>query len=189
MNKEKIRENLRKLLLEKKGDKHSFGCAMIYFEISKKAWDGLQSMIDEKDVYTEEGDKSFGREDEPHATLLYGLHATISDDEIKEISKKMEIVDIKLKKISIFENEKFDVVKFDIIDEAKTKLSKMNKEYVKLPHTNDYPNYEPHSTIAYVKSGTGKKYIKTLKGDDIINVTGNKIVYSKADGTKITYKL
>ena len=189
MSKEKIKENLRRFLLEKKTDVHSFGCVMLFFDVDKKNWGDVQLLIDEEDIYTEEGDKSFGREDEPHITLLYGLHATNSDDKIKEVSEKMEIIEVELKKITIFEKDKYDVVKFDIIGKSKDKLSKINKEYVKLPHTTDYPNYEPHSTLAYVKSGCGKKYIKTLSDDTKITVKCDKIVYSKADGNKITYKL
>lgn len=189
MSKKIIKENLRKILLEKKGDSHDYGCAMLFFKIPKKKWNELQSMIDDDDIYTVEGDRSYGREDEPHVTLLYGLHATIPDEKVEEISKKMEIVELNLKKISIFENEKFDVVKFDIIGDSKKKLSKMNSEYAKLPHTTDYPDYHPHSTIAYVKAGTGKKYIKTLSDDEAITVKPTEIVYSKANGDKEKYKL
>lgn len=189
MSKKIIRENLRNLLLEKKGDTHDYGCVMFFFDISKKKWDETLSMIDDDDVYNVEGDKSYGIEDEPHVTLLYGLHDTIPDEKIKEISNKLEIIELKLKKISIFENEKFDVVKFDIIGDSKTKLSKINSEFAKLPHTTDYPDYHPHSTLFYAKKGKGKDYIKTLSDDDAISVTCKKVVYSKADGSKLTYKL
>lgn len=188
--KKAIRENLRKRLLEKKGDTHDYGCTMLHFNVPKKAWDEFQSMIDDEDIYEVEGDRGYGREDEPHVTLLYGLHTNIPDKTIEDISKEIEIVELKLKKISIFDtHDKFDVVKFDIIGDSKKALSKMNKEYVKLPHTTDYPDYHPHTTIAYVKSGTGKKYAKTLSDDEAIIVKPTAVTYSKADGSKIKYKL
>jgi len=187
-DKDIIKRNLR-IILEKKGDTHSYGCVMLKLNIPKKEWDGLLSTIDDEDVYIEEGDKSFGKEDEPHITLLYGLHDDIPDEEIKEISNKMSKCEINLKKISIFENDKFDVLKFDIIDKSKSELSKMNKEYAKLPHTTDYPDYHPHATIAYIKKGEGKKYCKTLTGGDIIITKCDTIKYSKADGSKKYYKL
>jgi 2'-5' RNA ligase len=186
--KETIRKNLR-ILLEKKGDTHDYGCAMLKLEIPKKEWDDLQSMIDDDDIYTEEGDRSFGREDEPHITLLYGLHNDIPDEDIEEVSKKMEKCEVNLKKISIFENEKFDVLKFDIIDDSKKELSKMNKEFAKFPHTTDYPDYHPHATLCYLKKGMGKKYIQTLSEDDEITIECDTIIYSKADGTKLEYQL
>lgn len=186
--KEIIKKKLR-IILEKKGDTYSYGCTMLKLEIPKSEWAKLQSMIDEDDVYTEEGDKSFGRENEPHITLLYGLHNDISDEDIEEVSKKMDKCVINLKKISIFENDKFDVLKFDVIDDSKKELGKMNKCYSEFPHTTDYPDYHPHCTIAYLKAGTGKKYCKTLSEDDIIRVKSDEVIYSKADGSKKYYKL
>lgn len=187
--KEKIKEELRLRLLEKSGDKHDYGCVMIYFDITKTNWDKLQSMIDEEDVYTEEGDKSFGREDEPHVTILYGLHATNTDEDIEEIVDTLKAPELILKEISIFEKEKFDVLKFDIVGDSAEKLSKMNAKFAKLPHTTSYPDYHPHSTIAYIKKGKGKKYCQTLKKDEIIIVNPTNFVYSKADGTKNKYKI
>jgi len=94
---------------------------------------------------------------------------------------------LNLKKISIFENDNFDVVKFDIIGDSKTKLNKMNAKLVKLPHTTDYPDYHPHTTIAYVKAGTGNDYTKTLSKEDSLVVKPNKVVYSKANGEQKEY--
>jgi len=189
MSKENIKKEVRKQLLEKKGDTHDYGCVMLYFDIKKEAWDKFQDMIADEDIYTEEGEQSYGREDEPHVTVLYGLHADIPDSTIEGLIDEMEGPTLNLKKISIFENDKFDVVKFDIIGESEKKLAKMNGEFAKLPHTTDYPDYHPHSTIAYVKAGKGKKYVKTLTGDDIITVSPTQVAYSKADGTKNKYKL
>ena len=188
MSKKSIRDAVRRYLLEGEGDVHDYGCVMLYFDIEKSIWETFQDMIDDEDVYTEKGDLSYGRETEPHVTVLYGLHADINDSTIKELIDEMEAPELKLRKISIFENDKFDVVKFDIIGDSKKKLSKMNVKFAKLPHTTDYPDYHPHSTIAYVKSGTGKKYVKTLTGDKIISVEPKQVVYSKADGTTNKYK-
>jgi len=189
MSKEEIRSKVRKQLLEKKGDTHSYGCVMLYFDIKKKAWGEFQDMIADEDIYTEESDQSYGREDEPHVTILYGLHADIPDSTIESLIDEMEGPELNLKKISIFENDKFDVVKFDIVGESEKKLAKMNAKFAELPHTTDYPDYHRHSTITYVKAGTGKKYIQTLSGDDMITVIPTEIRYSKADGTKNKYKL
>jgi len=189
MSKVNIRRAVRRYLLEGKGDKHDFGCVMLFFNIDKKVWNKFQEVIDKEDIYTEEGDHSYGLEDEPHVTILYGLHATNPDSTIKELIDEMEGPKLNLKKISIFENDKFDVLKFDIIGDSKKKLEKMNAKFAKLPHTTDYPDYHPHATIAYVKAGTGKKNVKTLTGSEIITVEPTKVVYSKPDGTTQTYKL
>jgi len=189
-DKQRIKETLRaKLLLEKKGDSHSYGCVMLYFKISKGNWKEFQSMIDDEDVYTEDGDQGYGREDEPHVTILYGLHDDIPDSTIEDLIDEIKPTKLVLKEISIFENEKFDVVKFDITGVSEGRLSKMNAKFVELPHTTDFPDYHPHATIAYVKAGTGKKYVQTLSGKDAIVVECNDVVYSKADGSKNKYKL
>jgi|TARA_R110000851_G_scaffold47424_1_gene115052 2'-5' RNA ligase len=189
-NKVTIKEELRrKLLLEKKGDSHSYGCVMLFFDIGKGNWKKIQSMIDDDDIYTEEGDESYGRENEPHVTILYGLHDDIPDATIEELVNEITPTKLVLKKISIFENDKFDVVKFDITGVSKGRLEKMNAKFAELPHTTDYPDYHPHATIVYVKAGMGKKYVQTLSTEDAITVDCNDVVYSKADDTKNKYKL
>jgi 2'-5' RNA ligase len=188
MSKDNIKKDFRKLLIESDGNSYSYGCVMLDLNISKADWQTFQDEILDDDIYTEEGDNSYGRGKTPHVTILYGLHATISDDTVKELVDEIVSPEIKLYKISIFEQEMYDVVKFDIVGDSKAKLSKLNTKFAKLPHTNDYPDYKPHATIAYVKSGTGKKYIREVT-EDSITLKPNTVLYSKADGTEIKYKL
>ena len=70
MSKENIKKEVRKQLLEKKGDTHDYGCVMLYFDIKKEAWDKFQDMIADEDIYTEEGEQSYGREDEPQCDRI-----------------------------------------------------------------------------------------------------------------------
>lgn len=167
-------------LFEKKGDAHSYGCAMVYFNFPKMH--ELHSKIDEADVYTEEGDRSYGLEDEPHTTLLYGLHsADIDDSKVLEICKSKPIGSLTLHNVSLFENEKYDVLKFDVENPV---LAEINAELSKLPHTTNFPDYHPHATIGYLKPGTGKKYVDLFNGDRH-DVAAHKIVYSKPDDSRI----
>lgn len=53
-----------------------------------------------------------------------------------------------------------------------------NKLTDNFPYSTDYPDYHPHSTIAYLKPGSGKKYVKEFKNIEFI-ATPEKIVYSK----------
>ena len=46
----------------------------------------------------------------------------------------------------------------------------------RFPHTSDFPNYHPHMTIAYVKKGTGKYYIKDFKKEKTL--VGNELVFT-----------
>jgi hypothetical protein len=58
-------------------------------DVNKKSWKELQDMIDDDDLYNEEAGDSYGRENEPHVTILYGLH----DDKDKDI--EVDIKEIK----------------------------------------------------------------------------------------------
>ncbi len=170
---------------EAKNQTYDYGCSMIYFDFPKMS--EIHSMIEDEDVYSEEGDSTYGLETEPHATLLYGLHSNeIDDDVVMKASTKMGVPkELKLHNASCFNNDKYDVLKFDVDDDH---LHKINGELTKLPHTTSYPDYHPHSTIAYLKKGTGEKYTKQLK-DLTFTVNPSKIVYSKPDGEKIEKKL
>ena len=160
---------------------YDYGCSMVYFNFPKM--EEIHSMIEDDDIYTEDGDLSYGLEDEPHTTLLYGLHSgEIEDDVVLDASTKLGVPsELKLHNASCFNNDKYDVLKFDVDGKD---LHKINGELVKLPHTTDYPDYHPHSTIAYLKKGKGEKYTGKLKGAEYI-VNPSKIVYSKPDGNKI----
>ena len=155
---------------------------MLYLDINDKDWKKVQDLIDDEDVYDEDG---HGREDEPHITLLYGLHSDIPDEQIEDAISKMSSPEVTLKKITTFDkSDKFEVVKFDVDGEDLYKMNEMLKEF---PHTSDFPIYSPHVTIAYVKKGEGKKYHKNLSDDDTIVISPNKVVYSKADGSMKEY--
>jgi 2'-5' RNA ligase len=177
---------LREALLKEENKRNKYGCVMVYFDYDKKQWDKFQNVIEEEDLYDPKEDPSFGREDEPHATILFGLHTDIEDEKIIEKIKELKEPKIKIGKISSFENKDYDVLKFDLDSED---LVKANKVFTKFPHTTDFPNYHPHSTIAYVKTGNADKYIKKLNEVETIKFTVSKFVYSKADGTKKHIKI
>ena len=171
-------------LFEKKEAGHSYGCAMIYFDFPEMQ--ELHSQIEDSDIYTEEGDRSFGLEDEPHVTLLYGLHSNeIDDNTVMEICKSRPVGPITLVNISLFENEQYDVLKFDAQNEV---LHSINSELSELPHTTSFPDYHPHSTLGYLKPGTGKKYVELFK-NKTYEVYPSKIVYSKPSGDRIEENL
>ena len=169
---------------EKKKEKplYEYGCAMLYFDFPDVK--EIHDKIEKDDIYDK---PSYGIESESHLTILYGfLYKEIKDDEeIFDTILKYDIPDLILYNASIFENADFDVLKFDVkskMKEYKKKddvLFKINKDLTDdFPFKSDYPNYHPHSTICYLKSGCGKKYIKMLK-DLEYEAKPEKIVYSK----------
>jgi 2'-5' RNA ligase len=177
---------LREALLKEENKRNKYGCVMVYFDYDQKDWDNVQNVIEEEDLYDPKDDPSFGKEDNPHATILFGLHTDIEDEKIIEKIKGLKKPKIKIGKISSFKGDEYDVLKFDLESED---LIKANKIFVKFPHTTDFPNYHPHTTIAYVKTGKAEKYIKELNMINTIKFTVSKFVYSKADGTKKHVKI
>ena len=128
---------------------------MLNFNIENWKKDVL-SIIDKEDIYDEKG---FGLEDKCHVTVFFGIIPDESN--VNEIKEKIKDCDIDINKeyeledISIFENDDYDVVKFDIKD--CDELKKMHKFIKKtFPNKEDFPNYEPHVTIGYVRRGKGK---------------------------------
>lgn len=139
-------------ILEKVGKVYKTGCAMLYVNLDLSH---LHEMIDKEDLTDDE------IEDEPHITLLYGFKS-VSNDKIKQAVENIDFGEVKSNKVSLFENEKYDVVKFDVEGKG---LQEAFKSLSKLPNNNKYPDYKPHITVAYVKPGKGEKYVKMFKGE------------------------
>jgi len=178
MKKIKLYEEFMSDLVNEKKTTYDYGCAMIYFEFPEM--ESLHKQIDKEDVFVDPNDSTFGLETEPHCTLLYGLHADVAVNTVKKIVDNFDFGECTIEGASLFENEKFDVLKFDVTGSG---LHDCNAALVKLPHTTDYPNYHPHMTIAYLKNGMGKKYVDLL-GTEKRTLKPSYIVYSQPDGTK-----
>lgn len=177
------------MIFEESG-KHDYGCAMLFFKLPELA--KLQKQIDPQDIYKgEEGsDRSYGMEDNPHVTLLYGLHEEVTLDQVKNVLDGITFSNCKLFNISKFDNPLYDVLKFDVGYPTKGEafLTKANKELKQFPNTNDYPKYHAHSTVGYLKKGTANKYIKMMKDQEYV-VTPDYAVYSVPDGTEHKIKI
>ena len=178
-----------KKLEEKKILSYERGCVMAFFNFPQMK--KLHEMIDKKDLYEETEDDSYGLEEEPHCTILYGLEPEVDVKDVENIVKQFTYGPLKLYNASAFENEKYDVLKFDInyLNEEKEKvLHNANKALKKLPYKSDYPEYHPHMTIAYLLPGKAKKYIEELK-DSEYEVWTTHLVFSQPDGTKNKIKV
>lgn len=183
INKEfKRMQKLAGIILEDK-QTFSFGCAMLYFDLPEM--EDIHKIISPDDIYTQEGDRSYGLEDEPHCTLLYGLHEEVTTENIKEILDKYTYSTIIAHNASLFENPDYDVLKFDIKGDN---LHETNEDLKEFPHTSDYPDYHPHMTIAYLKPGTGKTYVEELK-DKEFQLLPQYAVYSKSNGDQDKIKI
>jgi hypothetical protein len=186
---EKINESniIKKTLLKEEKEKtiKEYGCLMLDLKI--KNWNKIINIVDKEDIYDL---PDFGIETHPHITILYGLIPNkVSPKEIetfvkKNIGKTNEIT-VKIKKMSLFENKDFDVLKFDINSEGLHRLNKLVKE--KFPYENDYPDYQPHLTIAYLKKGKGEKYVKEINNKP--SFKSESFSYSYPPNEKILFNI
>lgn len=163
-------------LMEK--ETYDYGCVMVYFDMPEL--EQLQNIINTDDIDPNEK----GLEDEPHVTLLYGIHSNeVTDQEVIDAAKGFAGT-ITLRDAGLFQND-FDVLKLSAENPT---LHSCNFNLRRLPHTNSYPDYAPHATIAYLKKGKGYKYVESLEGK-AYTVTPTHLVYSKPDGSKIRIEL
>lgn len=150
-------------IFEKSND-IKYGCLMLYLGLNNLDWiKTLNSFINRNDL----GHDGF-LELEPHITILYGFHDdTTIVNKVKNHLSDIDLVelknDIKLKELSLFENEQ-DILKISIESEKLTDLNSLfkdNFEYIK-----GLPVYKPHITLAYLKKGFGKK---NTKDDELLD--------------------
>jgi 2'-5' RNA ligase len=162
---------------------YKLGCVMVEVPVSN--WNEITSIIDKNDLYEVE-EENYGIQDNPHLTLLYGLKPNITKEQVEQVLEKSvdgEKIEIEIENIGLFENDNFDVVKFNV--KKTEQLQKLFDSLSELPNENTFPDYNPHMTIAYVKKGLGKKYTKPYSH----KVSSNDICYSMANGEKIYFEI
>ena len=129
-----------------------------------------------------------GRETDPHITVKYGLH-TNDPGKVRRVLANEPPVEVTLGATSFFpgsESGNGDVVKVDVDSADLRRLHK--KLSGALAHTDTHPGYKPHATVAYVKTGKGKKYAgdTTLAGR---TVTIKQVMFCRKNGSQIAIPL
>ena len=177
----KLKNLVPKIISERSGVAYDYGCAMLYFSFDEL--NEVQSLIDENDVYIDPEDDSFGLEDEPHTTLLFGLHEEVTKEQVESVLDKFTYSTCKVFNPSIFKGEKYDVLKFDTSGDY---LKETNDELKKFPHTSTHPKYHPHLTIGYITKGKGQHYVDLLNKNKFNEywIAPQYAVYSTPSGKK-----
>lgn len=133
------------------------------------------SLVSKKDLT---GD---GFEDNPHVTVLYGIHDLDPTPQIIDIIETYPKFSITLGNISLFKEETYDVVKVDVdcSDLFALRNAFMNNCYF----TSTFPEYIPHMTVAFVKPDSCDHLIDnpSFKG---LTAIAEDVVYSCKDGKK-----
>lgn len=125
-----------------------------------------------------------GLEAELHVTALYGL--TDNDPkQVTDVCKKFSPIKAILGSIEAFQNDEYDVLKVTVIS---SDLVKLNAALKTLPFENDYPDFSPHITLAYLKPGASKDYVgnDAFRGTEL---TFDQLLFSDADKKKTLISL
>lgn len=117
--------------------------------------------IPEKNLYVE-ADGGCGREDEPHVTVRYGLDFAEPPEEFHRLITSWQAFPIRLAGVSLFKNDKYDVVKLDVVSEDLVRLNAEIRRQFPSQEPDKFPDYHPHMTVAYVQKGTADQ----LEGAD-----------------------
>ena len=152
---------------------HSYGCIMVAIDVTNVP--NIQFKQD--DLYSPD---THGIETEKHITVLYGIEKECDTDSVLDFIKVVKVKDVILKKLSLFENKDFDVVKWEVESDDLCILNKLCTQL--FPYTNSHPEYSAHVTEAYVLPGLGKNY---LSDDELfISCKITNWIFSLADGKK-----
>lgn len=163
------------------------GCLML--DIKYPLHNKLLKLIDPNDVFQPD-DPTKGLEKRPHVTIAYGFTA---QDYPKDVFKYVELRNpndseriprVTLISISKFDNEEYDVLKWDVRSPDLTQINATIEANYELE--NDYKSFKPHCTLAYLKKGTADKYIKKFKDYKNIQPEVIQLAFSNA-GEKDDY--
>ena len=159
---------------------------------NKELWASILPPIDPNDLYISPQESIYGYEDTPHITALYGIHAhQVNTDQVRKVIKEVKErqgITVWLGQVSFFDekNAAYEVLKFEVVSPELIQFYYHLK--TNLPYTKTHPKYSPHATIAYLKKGTGAKYVHTGKGRkrprSLMKLLINQAQYSDGKGNK-----
>lgn len=134
------------------------GCLMATLKVDD--WDTLRKQFATDDL------TGPGFEKDPHITILYGIESHTPLEDIKSLIKNNKLIGkkVELSKVSAFTPKEYDVVKYEVTDPSLfANLKLMYTALLKgVENKQTFDKYNPHCTIAYVKSGTSEKYLKSI---------------------------
>ena len=161
--------------------KQSYGCLMLKLNIDDNIWGDFVLELT-KEVKSDVQEIEF----EPHITVLYGVDLSTPPEQVKELIQQFvnKPIEVRLSGVSLFENEKYDVVKFDVESEDLIALNEFVKS--KLNYTNSFVKYHPHATICYMNVGKGKQFVnKDIK----LTFSCDEFIYSGENDDNLSFKV
>ena len=134
-----------------KNVKYDFSCVSIELPKPMAEWviKWGQTHVSEDMLYNVTG---FGHEDEPHITILYGIHDA-SPLRSKAALKGKSLPTVSLGRAFIFEKEFFDVLAVSVESDGLGELWQALEQGV--DHSSRYATFVPHVTVAYLRKDSG----------------------------------
>lgn len=130
-----------------------------------------------------------GREESPHVTVRFGFKPEVTTGQIEAALRGKGPFELTLGKVSCFYGEDsgkdYDVLKVDV---TSPQLKALHSILGGLPNEATHKDYKPHATIAYVKAGLGREYMRLLAPLDL-KVVVDELEYSDADKARSYFKL
>lgn len=111
-------------------------------------------------------DEDFEFDKYTHITVAFGININTDINLIKEIIKNRPSY-FQITELSLFENDNFDIIKFDVMSTDLRILNHIIRSKMEVKTT--YSKYHPHLTVAYVPKGMGAELIARL----------NKLLYEE----------
>lgn len=130
-------------------------------KVTRDLLDFIHTEISDEDVFESEELGIEGKERKPHITLLYGIK-----EQVPNIPKLEQLIQnhpamsrVGWGGLGKFDAETHEVLIIEIDSpEAHELFADLNQLYQ--DNANSYPDYHPHTCLAYVKRGTADKYIE-----------------------------
>jgi len=127
----------------------------------------IMDNIDGNDLYSDPEDQlnRYGLERESHVTLFPCLDKEVSLNDICSYLPNVRTLRASLKNISLFEQEKYNVLKADVDEDSN--LFELNNKLSKHFVCHSEYSYHPHMTIAYIK--------KDAKANNMVRELNTKV--------------
>ena len=111
-------------------------------------------------------DEDFEFDKYTHITVAFGINIHTDINLIKEIVRNRPSY-FQITELSLFENDNFDIIKFDVMSSDLRILNHIIKSKMEVKTT--FNEYHLHLTVAYVPKGMGRELITRL----------NKLLYEE----------
>ena len=108
---------------------------------------------------------NYGLETETHVTVAACLDNDVDLTELKKFLSPLKSYKLMLADVSVFENEKFDVLKCSVRCDELVRTNKDISDNFEL-HT-EFKEYRPHITIAYMRKGYADKYARRVVNEPV----------------------